>query len=160
MPNKTEHGLNYSRLECLEFDGVPTVKDRDGKENCKLQILEICKELNYWIPEYTISTAHRKKQHYSKKGPAPIIVEFNCKDIRNDVFSLRHQLKDKIYWYCYDIKKLYINESLTPDARKLFYNTRILALELNRIHGKIFTWTFKGEVFIRKKNSRAPLKGE
>ena len=153
---KSERTANYSRLECLEVDGVPVIKDCEGNENCKWQIIEICKELNYWIPEHTISTAHRKKQHFSKTGPPPIIVKFNCKDIRNDIFKLRHQLKDKFVWYCFDIKKLYINESLTPDASKLFYSTRIFTKEMQRIHGKIFSWTYKGEIYIRKSIDGAP----
>ena len=155
---KTEQTANYSRLECAEFSGVPVVIGPDGKEDCKWQVIEICKELNYWIPEYTISTAHRKKQHFSKTGPPPIIVKFNCKDVRNDVLALRHQLKEKTFWHCFNIKKLYINESLTPDVRKLFYHTRILTQEMNRIHGKIFAWTFKGEIFIRKNAEGAPKK--
>ena len=92
---KTEHTANYSRLDCLEVSNVPYALDRNGVENCKWQIIEICKELHYWIPEHSISTAHRKKQHPSKSGPPPIIVKFNCKDIRNDVFKLRSQLKEK-----------------------------------------------------------------
>ena len=153
---KTERTANYTRLECLELGGVPTVLDCEGRENCKWQVMEICKELNYWLPEHTISTAHRKKQHYSKTGPAPIIVKFNCKDVRNDVYNLRHQIKDKFTWYCFNIKKLYINESLTPDTSKLFYSTRVFTKEMDRIHGKIFSWTFKGEVYIRKNVVGAP----
>ena len=153
---KNEQTANYSRLECLEFGGVPRVLDIKGNENCKWQIIEICKELNYWIPEHTISTAHRKKQHHSKTGPAPIIVKFNCKDIRNDVFKLRHQLKENINWRCFNINRLFINESLTPDANKLFYATRIFTKEMHRVHGKIYTWTFKGEIFIRKGVDGAP----
>ena len=54
------------------------------------------------------------------------------------------------------MRKLYINESLTPDARKLFYQTRLFTQEMERIHGKIFSWTFKGEIFIRKDVDKAP----
>ncbi len=153
---KNEQTANYTRLECVEFCGVPVVRDKFGKENCRWQIIEICKELNYWLPDHTISTAHRVRQHAKKTTPAPIIVKFNCKDVRNDVFRLRSQSKGKTDWRCFNIKKLYINESLTPDARKLFYHTRVFTEEMERIHGKFFSWTFKGEIFIRKNNDNAP----
>ena len=153
---KNEQTANYTRLECVEFCGVPVVRDRAGNENCRWQIIEICKELNYWLPAHTISTAHRVKQNAMKKGPAPIIVKFNCKDVRNDVFRLRSLTRGKTDWRCFNMRKLYINESLTPDARKLFYQTRLFTQEMERIHGKIFSWTFKGEIFIRKDVDKAP----
>ena len=59
-------------------------------------------------------------------------------------------------WNCYPIKKLYINESLTPEARKLFYLTRACAKELENTHGKVYTWTFKGEVYLRKNIEGGP----
>ena len=85
-----------------------------------------------------------------------MICKFSNRDIRNDVFALRNQIKDKYDWKCYNIKKLYINESLTPDARKLFYKTRVWAKEMQPVHGRIFTWTFKGEIFVRKDTENGP----
>ena len=154
---KAEHACNYSRWDCLDLAGVPYVPiDEEGNENCREMVINICKELHYWVPASTISTAHRLKQHPSKTGPAPIIVKFNNRDVRDDVFRLRNQCKDKTYWRCYNIRKLFINESLTPETRRLFRQTRIFARELERTHGRIFTWTFKGEIYIRKKVENGP----
>ena len=85
-----------------------------------------------------------------------MIVKFTNRDIRNDVYALRKQVKEKHSWKCYNIKKLFINESLTPDARKLFYKTRTWAKEIQQTQGRIFTWTFKGEVFLRKNIENGP----
>ena len=154
---KSEHNSNYSRFDSADFKGIPVVPvDQYGNENCKQMIINICKEMNYWLPASSISTAHRLKKHPSKPGPPDMIVKFNSRDIRNDVFRLRNQIKHKVTWNCYPIKKLYINESLTPEARKLFYLTRACAKELENTHGKVYTWTFKGEVYLRKNIEGGP----
>ena len=93
---KTEHNANYPRWNALELRGVPVVPvDAYGNENCKEMVLNICKELQYWVPPSAISTAHRLKKHPSSRGPPAMIVKFNNRDIRNDVFELRRQIKDK-----------------------------------------------------------------
>ena len=154
---KSEHNTNYSHWDSLELAGVPVVPvDEFGNENCKEMVINICKELNYWLPASSISTAHRLKKHPSRRGPPTMIVKFNNRDIRNDVYALRKQVKNKYFWNSYNIKKLFINESLTPDARKLFYKTRAWAKNMEPTHGRIFTWTFKGEIFVRKNIETGP----
>ena len=113
--NKTEHMFQYSRQDHVCFSGVPVCPDRNGIENCKLMVLNICRELHYSIPPNEISTAHRLKQHVNSTGPPGIIVRFKDRDIRKDVLRLNRQLKDKVYWHSYGIQRLYINEQLTPD---------------------------------------------
>ena len=154
--NKTEHISNYSRWDHAEFDGVPHCFGPDGTENCKEMIVNICRELSYNIPINEISTAHRVKQHPAKSGPPKIIVRFKDRDIRNDVLKLRSQLKDKLYWRNYGITRLFINEQLTPEKKKLMYLTKIFTREMFRIHGKIFAWSHKGEIYVRKALDNAP----
>jgi hypothetical protein len=48
------------------------------------------------------------------------------------------------------MSQLYINESLTPQAKKLLYFTKKLRKELSDVHGKIWVWTHHGEVYMRK----------
>ena len=154
---KSEHNANYPRWDSVEISGIPVRPvDSYGNENCKEMVVNICRELHYWLPPSAISTAHRLKMHESRKGPPAMIVKFNNRDIRNDVFALRRQIKGKHYWHCYNIKKLFINESLTADARKLFYKTRVWAKQMEPEHGRIYTWTFKGEIFIRKNIENGP----
>ena len=147
---KTHNNSKYSRLDCLVFDGVPTCLDANGEENCKEMIINICKELHLWLPEMAISTAHRMYQHPDKKGPPPIIVKFILRDHRNDVFSLRKQIKDKTHWYSYGIQRLFINEHLSPETRKLLYKAKQFTRQMPVIEGKIYVWTFKGDVYLRK----------
>lgn len=107
---KTEHNANYTRFDCFEVGGVPPVLDVHGNEDCKGIILGLCRELQYWLPPSSISTAHRLKKHPNKRGPPAIIFKFNSQDIRNDVFDLlRNYIKAKYQWQCFNIRKLYVN---------------------------------------------------
>ena len=120
---KSEKNANYPRQDCLEVSGVPRCPDHDGKEDCKKMVMDICKELHLSLRDDAISTAHRLKHHPDKTGPPTIIVKFCRRDDRNDVFSLRKQLKTtKVN--ILGINRLFINESLTPEKRNSFMNAR------------------------------------
>ena len=151
---KTEQNNKYPRRDCVEFKEVPYTPNSDGRENCKEVITNICKELHLWLPEMAISTAHRLNQRANRVGPAPIIVKFVSRDIRNDVYQLRHHIKEKTKWRLYGTRKLYINESLSPETRKLLYQTKLFSREMRK--EKIHVWTFKGDVYLRKDAVGAP----
>ena len=153
---KTEHMFTYSRQDHVCFSGVPFCRGPDGAENCKQMIINICRELHYNIPPNEISTAHRLKAPHDRLQPPGIIVRFKDRDIRRDVLGLKHQLRGKTYWSLYGITKLYINEQLTPDKRRLMYQTKVFIREMDRIYGKIFVWTYKGDIYIRKDEWNAP----
>lgn len=154
--NKTEHMFTYSRQDHVLFSGVPLCPGLDGSENCKQMVVDICRELHYSIPINEISTAHRLKHHHERTDPPGIIVRFKDRDIRNDVLRLKRQLKGKTYWRSYGIRRLFINEQLTPDKRRLMYQTKLFVREMDQKHGKIFVWTYKGDIFIRKNERFAP----
>ena len=152
----TKHNAKYTKRDASIFAGVPKVTDVNGKENCKKIIVDICNELEYPITEDDISTAHRLSQHLSKKGHPDIIAKFISRDTRNEVYALKEAARDKTSWECYNIHRLYINECLTPEAKRLLYHTKILKREMYRIHGNIFVWTFKGDVYVRKEGDKNP----
>jgi len=154
--HKTEHMFTYSRQDHVLFSGVPICSGPDGYENCKEMVVNICRELHYNIPINEISTAHRLKQHQGRPDPPGIIVRFKDRDIRNDVLRLKAQVKGKRHWMSYGIHRLFINEQLTPDKRRLMYQTKLFIREMDRIHGHIFVWTYKGDIFIRKNVRFAP----
>ena len=152
---KTEQNAGYSRRDCLEFGGIPKNIGFDGKEDCKKMIKDICKVLNLSLRDDAISTAHRLKQHPSKTGPPSIIAKFNLRDDRNDVFALRGILKTtKIN--ILGITKLFINESLTPEKKKILYECKKYAREHYDRFGKIYVWSFKGDVYVRQSLENAP----
>ena len=146
---KSEKNANYPRQDCLEVSGVPRCPDHDGEEDCKKMVIDICKELHLSLRDDAISTAHRLKHHPDKTGPPTIIVKFCRRDDRNDVFSLRKQLKTtKVN--ILGINRLFINESLTPEKKKLLYECKKFTRENYNRFGKIFIWSFKGDVFARQ----------
>ena len=154
---KAERNANYPRYDCVEFGGVPQNKNNEDKEDCKSMVINICKEMNLSLREDSISTAHRLKQHPSKTGPPPIIVKFGLRDTRNEVYALRNILKlGETNINVYGIKTLYINESLTPEKRKLLYEAKKFRRNLSNDYGRIFVWTFKGDVYMRQNVSSAP----
>ena len=117
-------------------------------------ILDVCNELGLPLSEDAISTAHRLKQHPNKTGPPIIIARFKGRDDRNNVLALRDLLKTtKID--IYGIKNLYINESLTPEKRKMMYKCKKFARENYGVFGKIFVWSFKGDIYVRQKIDNA-----
>ena len=148
----TEQNRKYNQRDCLEVMGVPRFKN----ENCKEMIQNICKELHLILPNNAISTAHRLGQHPNKTGPPPIIVKFALRDIRNDVFDLKGAAREKVTWRSYGIQTLFINESLTPQKKKLLYNTKVFKREMFRVHGKIYVWTYKGDIYVRKDGEGNP----
>ena len=146
---KTERNSGYSRLDSLEVGGVPINADFEGKEDCKSMIKDICKELHLVLRDDAISTAHRLKQHPSKTGPPAIIVKFSLRDDRNDVFALRKQLKTTKL-NILGIDKLFINESLTPEKKKILYECKKYVRENYHRFGKIYVWSFKGDIYVRQ----------
>ena len=54
-------------------------------------------------------------------------------------------------------KRIFINESLTPEKRKLLYNTKqAVNKKLYDIHGIIYVWTHRGDIYVRKNAAGAP----
>ena len=153
---KTEQNNKYPRRDCVVFKEVPVVLDSEGRENCKTSVINICKELHLRLPEMSISTAHRLWQHSDKIGPPPIVVKFVSRDIRNDVYQLRHAIKEKTYWRTFGTQKMYINEHLSPETRRLLYKVKLFTKEKSRAEGRIYVWTFKGDIYLRKDTIGAP----
>ena len=152
----SRHNAKYTRRDCTILEGVKKTLNANGKEDCKKLVMDIFKELHLIIDENLISTAHRLHKHASKSGPPGIIVKFVSRDARNSVYALKEAAREKVSWRCCEIERLYINECLTPETKRLLYNTKIFKREMKRIHGDIFVWTYKGDVFVRKDGENNP----
>ena len=169
---KSINNAQYPREECLTISGVSeSIEEADHsvdsdtakvKNNCKESkeaVINLCKELNLVIDPDKISIAHRlKKSKFAKKGPRPIIVKFSNKELCKEVLNLRKACKEISQW-AFDKKasKIFINESLTPEKRKLLYETKqSVNKHLTTKHGIIYVWTYRGDVYIRKNADGAP----
>ena len=170
---KTNRNAQYTREECLTISGVPeeaiegtdhpadsaTAKARNNCKESKNAVIALCKELNLIVDPEKISIAHRlKKSRYAKKGPRPIIVKFSNKELCKDVYNLRKACKEISQWAFNDkANKIYINECLTPEKRKLLYETKqAVKNHLAPTHGIVYVWTHHGDIYMRKSADGAP----
>ena len=168
----TSKQSQYTREDCLTVRGIPEVTRAESNEsngksdvvmsnNCKESkeaIINLCKELNLVVDPDKISIAHRLKKGKYSKGPRPIIVKFTSKELCREVLDLRKTCREISEW-AFDKRagKIYINESLTPEKRKLLYDTKqAVNKHLYENHGVIYVWTHRGDVYVRKSVDGAP----
>ena len=167
---KTANNSQYTREDCLTVVGIPeeeivasdtTENISTHKNSChesKQAIIDLCKELNLIIDPNKISIAHRLKKGKFSKGPRPIIVKFTSKELCREVYDLRKTCKEINEWaFNKKAKKIFINESLTPEKRRLLYEVKQAANgRLRERHGVIYVWTYRGDIYVRKGVQGAP----
>ena len=161
--DKTANNAQYLRRDCAVIKGVPEEGEEDDSnhnEKCKKKVLAIFKELNLIVAPEKISILHRlKESKHSKPGqPRGIIVKFTSREVCHDVLQLQKVCKTKTSWrFDRQAKRIFINEALTPEKRKLLYDTKTSVNQhLYDKHGIIYVWTYHGNVYIRKNAEGAP----
>lgn len=135
----------YSRVNCLEINGVPEAEN----ENTYDVVQAVGHSLGIEITEDMVDACHRlgSKQEGRKRG---IIVKFTRRDVKEDVLNKR-KIKRNFNTHDLNIKNspaevVYINESLSPNRRKILNAARALKRE----KGYTFVWVRNGRVFLRK----------
>ena len=160
--DKSENNSQYLKRDCAVLEGVPETGEEDDKnhnEKCKKKVLSVFKELKLIVDPDKISILHRlKKSRHSKPGPRGIIVKFTSREVCHDVLQLRKDCKEKTTWeFDRNAKRIFINEALTPEKRKLMYETKTsINKYLVEKHGIIYVWSYHGNIFIRKNVEGAP----
>ena len=161
---KTKDNSQYLRRDCAVVGGVPEDGEEEDHKNhneiCKKKIISIFKELKLIVDPDKISILHRLKEtKHSKPGqPRGVIVKFTSREVCHDVLQLRKSCKIKTSWeFDHRAKRIFINEALTPETRKLLYETKTsINKHLYDKHGIIYVWTYHGNIFIRKNADHAP----
>ena len=103
------------------------------------------------ITQNDISVSHRMPQsqkHKGKPGPPAIIVKFTRRDVKDNFYRARKQLKDlttRDLGYS-EKNKIYLAESLTERNRILFKD----CLKVKKDMEFKFIWTFNGKIVTRK----------
>ena len=163
--SKTENNSQYLRRDSAILKNVPEDGEEEDemKENhngkLKEKVLAIFSELGLPMDPKQISIVHRlRESRHSKPGPRGIIVKFLSREVCHDVLQLRKACKDKLSWeFNQHAKRIFINEALTPEKRKLLYETKTsINKHLVEKHGIIYVWTYHGNIFIRKNAEGAP----
>ena len=136
LERQTNANAQYSRRECLEIFGIPESVSNDDLED---KVCAILSEIDVNVSPDRIEACHRLKNKRT-------IIKFsNRKDCIN-VLSNRKKLKniDKDKLGFSEENKIYVNESLCPEYRFLFWKCRLLA-GCNRIYSY---WTYNGTIKI------------
>jgi len=133
----------YQRKHNLEFHGIPEMDEED----LEAIVGEIAKEIDVDDFEYNdIDIVHRLP---SKLKPRPIIVKFKYYNDKKNLYAARWKLKkfqNESEQRLNGAKRIYINENLTSQRRKLFTEVRKRAKQ-NHWHS---AWTTDGKIFIKK----------
>ncbi|PFX33051.1 hypothetical protein AWC38_SpisGene2053 [Stylophora pistillata] len=86
----------YTRRECVEIRGIP-VAATPSEEQTNNLVTDDDKLLGLDITQNDISVGHRmplSQKHKGKPGPPAIIVKFNRRDVKDNFYRARKQLKD------------------------------------------------------------------
>lgn len=147
----------YTRRECLEFRGIPVLKDEDTN----VIVANIGSLLDVELDRADISISHRLKVKKSttKTNPPPIIAKFVRREDRDALYKARKMLRnystkdlDRDFGRISE-NKIYISESLTRKNKELFNS----ALKFKKDHKFKFIWSFYGRIFLRKDENCPPI---
>ena len=133
LERQVNANCQYSRRECLEISGIPNSIKQDDLES---KVCEILSTIDVTVTPSEIEACHRLKNNDRT------IVKFCRRKGCNMVLKNKNKLKvaDKTKLGFEDDHKIFINESLCPEYRFLFWKCRLLLKSK-----KIFSyWTFNG----------------
>ena len=150
----------YSRRECIEIAGIPTENPKDFKMNTKegqeitdfkkMQVVEEKKCLKvFQLMNGEVKSADLHACHRLKNGN--LIVKFISRKKCQEVFIKRHLL------YNVDVsditkdpnKHIWVNDSLCPHYKMIFYHSR--NLQKKKLIEK--TWISNGTILIKRHNT-------
>ena len=137
LERQTNANAQYSRRECLEISGIPKEVSNDDLEG---KVRDILHEIDVNVPSECIEACHRLKSNNRT------IIKFSNRKDCIKALSNRKKLKkvDKDKLGFSEDDKIYMNESLCPEYRFLFWKCRVLAG-----CNKIFSyWTYNGTIKI------------
>ena len=137
LERQVNSNSQYSRRDCLEITGIPSSVDNDKLES---KVCDIFSEINVNVAAEDIQACHRLKNDKT-------IVKFVNRKHCINVLKKRSLLKDcnqKDFGFPEE-NKIFINESLCPEYRFLFWKCRVL-----HKNKKLFSyWTFNGIIKIK-----------
>ena len=122
------------------------------REDTNKIVKDVGKLAGVEIEDADISTSHRLPVNPKKQLPPSIIVKFSRRDVRNQLYSAKKKLSNKIVkdlgmTSSANHNKIYISESLTQRNRELFNK----CLKARKDHQfKFFLWTTNGRILVRK----------
>ena len=138
----------YSRRECLEIRGI--AEDLHYEEDTNDIVVKVAGLLGVEIDGQDISVSHQLPKPKHSDSPSTIIAKFVRRNVRDQVYKSRKNLKDKS---TKDIdhnlpdSKIFVTESPTKRNR---------AMAIKRSLDYKFIWTSSGKIFLRKDRDSQP----
>lgn len=137
----------HSRLQNLEIQGIP---QKDGEDLCGI-LATVGDAVGLPISKDDIDVVHRVAHNQESSRPRSIIVRFRCRSKRNDVLAAAGMARravgstDGIEVAEYKTK-IFINEHLTLENKKLFKKVREAAAANNFK----YRWVKHGVIYARR----------
>jgi hypothetical protein len=137
----------YTRSNCLELYNYPQEKN----ENLLEVVKSVGKALGHEITDLQIDNCHRLPTRIVDK-PAPIIIKFTRKIDKDELLRRRRVKRDFSTRHLNlpsDIP-LYLNESLSPERRKVLSLARMAKVE----RAYKYLWIRNGKILMRKSDGK------
>lgn len=136
----------YSRRTNIEISGVPETKGEVVGE----LLQDVAKAVRVDMRHANVVAAHRVPT-FNKQRAAPIIVKFVTSEERDMWITAFKEVRpltaDKIN-PAFNKVKVFINEHLSPENKKLLSKTK----EVAREKGYKYVWSREGKLFVRREN--------
>ncbi|XP_077983091.1 uncharacterized protein LOC144437932 [Glandiceps talaboti] len=143
----------YSRRENIEIHGIP--ETNEANENTDATVIRVLQKIDPGITPNNIEVTHRIGRKFTERDPStpkprprPIIVKFSGRKIRDSVYKNKKKIinttTDTLGYT--EKNRIYINENLTPTARKLLKS----ANEKRKALNYKYLWTRNGFIYVKK----------
>ena len=143
LEEEQENINSYSRRDCLEFHGIP----QNSTENTDELIMRVTNLIDVQINLNDISISHRLPSR--RRSTPPIIAKFTNRRTKDLSYQNEGKLRSRSLsdiGYTNTQNKLYINESLTPRAKEIYFEVR----EFRNAHQFKYAWTKNGKSFLKE----------
>lgn len=142
----------YSRMNNIEIQGIP---EKNNESVVKI-VESLCQFVDHPIDANAVEAVHRV-QTYNVNAPKSIIVRFLSRKARDEVLLAakvkRSQLGVTGRALPFEGGRVFINEHLTPENKKLFREVRLAATE----KGYKYVWINNANILVRK-DERSKIK--
>lgn len=152
LEEKLENLERKTRGVGVEIRNLPK-QTGETKESLQTEIIKLGKTLNVVMDVNSIKDIYRTK---SQDASNPVVIDFTTVLMKEKVlkavknFNKNKQKGNKLNTTHlnpkYQLKPLYVSESLTSKTRKLFY----MARQFQASHGFNFCWTSNGIVYLKQ----------
>lgn len=147
LKNRMSHLESYSRLNCVEIQGVPEPQNEDTLYT----VTRVANAINFKLEPSMIDTCHRLRGDPTRPDrQRGIILKFVSR-LQKEQFMRARAIKRFVTTKDLDpttvlSSPIYINESLSPDKKKLYSQCRTYKRD-NNIQ---FLWIKQGQIKMRK----------